>query len=91
MGGQSEVQKTAATAISPATATSQGGPFCRRSDKRLVRQVRRKQFLAIYLVKSREMEYIEQASFIEIYWSLVSLAHLINFTLFSYFKRAQHL
>ena len=28
----------------------------------------------------REMSYIERVSFIEIYWSLVSLAHFMNFT-----------
>ena len=37
---------------------------------------------------SREMEYIECSSFIEIYWSLVSLAH---FMIFMIFKYTQHL
>ena len=31
---------------------------------------------------SREMEYTECSSFIEIYWSLISLAHFMIFTLF---------
>ena len=32
------------------------------------------------------MEYIEHASFIEIYWSLVSLSHLMTFTIFWFLK-----
>ena len=39
---------------------------------------------------SREMEYIECASFIEIYWSLVSLAHFMTFTMF-YFLKARNI
>ena len=34
---------------------------------------------------TREMEYIEGALFIEIYWSLVSLAHFMTFSTFLIF------
>ena len=33
-------------------------------------------------LKIREMEYIEHSSFIEMYWSLVSLPHFMTFTIF---------
>ena len=42
-------------------------------------------------IECREMEYIKQALFTEICWSLASLAHLINITIFLYFKSTQHL
>ena len=37
------------------------------------------------------MEYVERVSFIEIFWSLVNLAHLINFTIIDFFISTQHL
>ena len=36
------------------------------------------------------MEYIEHASFIEIYWSLLSLAHFMTFDIFRFLKSTQH-
>ena len=41
--------------------------------------------------KIREIKQIEHASFIEIFWYLVSLAHFMTFTLFRFFKSTQHL
>ena len=41
--------------------------------------------------KIREMKYREHASFIEIFWYLVSLAHFMTFTLFRFIKSTQHL
>ena len=37
-------------------------------------------------LRIREMEYMEHASFIEIYWSLVSSAHFMSFTIFRFLK-----